>query len=175
MAEERIDIVITERGSRVVRRNIEDIGNSARKSADGVDLLKRALAALGGAVAARELVRLLDTYTNLNNRLRATGLEAQNLTAVYQELRAVANDTRSSFEGSVELYSRLALSSKELGVSQRDLIDFTKSLNQAIILSGASATEAQAGLIQLSQGMASGTLRATNCAQSSNSSRRSRT
>src|SRR5690606_16856748 len=159
MAEERIDIVITERGSRVVRRNIEDIGNSARKSADGVDLLKRALAALGGAVAARELVRLLDTYTNLNNRLRATGLEAQNLTAVYQELRAVANDTRSSFEGSVELYSRLALSSKELGVSQRDLIEFTKSLNQAIILSGASATEAQAGLIQLSQGMASGTLR----------------
>jgi len=159
MAEERIDIVITERGSRVVRRNLEDIGNSARKSADGVDLLKRALAALGGAVAARELVRLLDTYTNLNNRLRATGLEAQNLTAVYQELRAVANDTRSSFEGSVELYSRLALSSKELGVSQRDLIEFTKSLNQAIILSGASATEAQAGLIQLSQGMASGTLR----------------
>lgn len=159
MANERIDIVITERGSRVVRRNLEDIGNSARKSADGVDFLKRALAALGGAVAARELVRLLDTYTNLNNRLRATGLEAQNLTAVYQELRAVANDTRSSFEGSVELYSRLALSSKELGVSQRDLIEFTKSLNQAIILSGASATEAQAGLIQLSQGMASGTLR----------------
>lgn len=159
MAEERIDIVITERGSRVVRRNIEDIGGSARKSADGVEFLKRALAALGGAVAARELVRLLDTYTNLNNRLRATGLEAQNLTAVYRELLAVANDTYSSFEGSVELYSRLALSSKELGVSQQDLIQFTKSLNQAIILSGASATEAQAGLIQLSQGMASGTLR----------------
>jgi tape measure domain-containing protein len=159
VAEERIDIVITERGSRVVKRNLEDIGEGARKSADGVDFLKRALSALGGAVAARELVRLLDTYTNLNNRLRATGLEAQNLTAVYQELRAVANDTRSSFEGSVELYSRLAISSKELGVSQQDLIEFTKSLNQAIILSGASATEAQAGLIQLSQGMASGTLR----------------
>ncbi|MFA7063660.1 MAG: tape measure protein, partial [Methanomethylophilus sp.] len=159
MADERIDIVITERGSRVIIRNLQDIGGSARRSADAVDFLRRALAALGGAVAARELVSLLDTYTNLRNRLRATGLEAQNLTAVYRELLAVANDTGSGFQGSVELYSRLAVSSKELGVSQQDLIEFTKSLNQAIILSGASATEAQAGLIQLSQGMASGTLR----------------
>ena len=159
MAQERIDIVITERGSRVVKRNLEDIGGGARKSADAVDFLKRALVTLGAAVSARELIRLLDTYTNLQNRLRATGLEAQNLSAVYRELLNVSNSTRSSFEGSVELYSRLALSSKELGVSQRDLIDFTKSLNQAITLSGASATEAQAGLIQLSQGMASGTLR----------------
>lgn len=159
MAEERIDIVITERGSRVVKRNLEDIGGSARKSADGVDFLKRALAALGGAVAARELVRLLDTYTNLNNRLRATGLEAQNLTAVYQQLLGVANSTRQSFEGTVETYGRLANSAKDMGLSQQELIDFTKSLNQAIALSGASATEAQAGMIQLAQGMASGVLR----------------
>lgn len=159
MAEERIDIVITERGSRVVQRNLEDIGGGARKSADGVEFLKKALATLGAAITAGELIRLMDTFTNLQNRLRATGLEAQNLSAVYRELLGVANSTRSSFEGSVELYSRLALSSKELGVSQQELIDFTKSLNQAIILSGASATEAQAGLIQLSQGMASGTLR----------------
>lgn len=159
MATERIDIVITERGSRVVKRNLEDIGGGARKSADAVDFLKKALATIGAAITAGELIRLLDTFTNLQNRLRATGLEAQNLSAVYRELLGVANSTRSSFEGSVELYSRLAISSKELGVSQQDLIDFTKSLNQAIILSGASATEAQAGLIQLSQGMASGTLR----------------
>ena len=159
MAQERIDIVITERGSRVVQRNLQDIGQTARASSGGVDSLKLALAGLGAALSVRELIRLLDTYTNLQNRLRATGLEAQNLTAVYKELLQVSNETRSSVEGSIELYSRLAISAKDLGVSQRELIDFTKSLNQAIILSGASAAEAQAGLIQLSQGMASGTLR----------------
>lgn len=46
-----------------------------------------------------------------------------------------------------------------MGLSQQELIGFTKSLNQAIALSGASATEAQAGMIQLAQGMASGVLR----------------
>ena len=159
MAEERIDIVITERGSRVVKRNLEDIGGGARKSADGVEFLKKALATLGAAITAGELVRLLDTFTNLQNRLRATGLEAQNLTAVYQQLLGVANSTRQSFEGTVETYGRLANSAKDMGLSQQELIDFTKSLNQAIALSGASATEAQAGMIQLAQGMASGVLR----------------
>ena len=159
MAEERIDIVITERGSRVVKRNLEDIGGGARKSADAVDFLKNALMTLGAALSARELVRLLDTYTNLQNRLRATGLEAQNLGAVYRSLLDVSNSTRQSLEGTVETYSRLANSAKDLGLSQQELIDFTKSLNQAIALSGASAGEAQAGMIQLAQGLASGVLR----------------
>ena len=159
MAEERIDIVITERGSRVVQRNLEDIGRSGRGAAGGVDFLKSALASLGAYLSARELVRLVDTYTNLQNRLRATGLEAQNLGAVYQSLLDVSNSTRQSLEGTVETYSRLANSAKDLGLSQQELIDFTKSLNQAIALSGASAGEAQAGMIQLAQGLASGVLR----------------
>lgn len=159
MTTENIDIRIREDGAVVVRRNIESIAPAADKSANAVDFLKKALGALGGALAAREALRLADTYTNLQNRLRATGLEGENLKAVYDSLLKASNDTRSSLEGSVELYSRLAISSKELGVSQKQLIDFTKSLNQAILLSGASAQEAQAGLIQLSQGMASGVLR----------------
>lgn len=159
MTTENIDIRIREDGAVVVRRNIESIAPAAEKSAGAIDLLKKALGALGGALAAREALRLADSYTNLQNRLRATGLEGNQLIGVYDALLKVSNDTRSSLEGSVELYSRLAISSKELGVSQQQLVDFTKSLNQAILLSGASATEAQAGLIQLSQGMASGTLR----------------
>lgn len=159
MAEERIDIVITERGSRVVQRNLNDIGGRARKSADSVDFLKRALLGLGAALSAREFVQLLDTYTNLQNRLRATGLEAQNLGAVYRELLDVSNATRTSLEGTIELYSRTAGAAKDLGVSSQELIDFTRSLNQAIALSGASATEAQAAMVQLSQGLASGALR----------------
>ncbi|APL99211.1 tail length tape measure protein [Bordetella phage MW2] len=159
MAEERIDIVITERGSRVVKRNLEDIGGSARKSAGGVDFLKNALKGLAAYVSTRELLGLMDTYTNLTNRLRATGLEAQNLTAVYRELLGVANSTRQSFEGTIELYARTAGAAKDLGVSSQELIDFTRSLNQAVALSGASATEAQAAMIQLSQGLAAGALR----------------
>lgn len=114
------------------------------------------VAALGSVYA---ILSKADEYAQLENRLRSTGLEGDNLTSIMGRLTDSANNTRSSLGATVELYSRLAISSKELGVTQSQLIDFTTSLNQAIILSGASTTEAQAGLIQLSQGMASGTLR----------------
>ncbi len=159
MAEERVDIIITEKGSRVVKRQLEGIGATSKKSAQGVDFLKKALVSLGAVVSVNELRRFLDINTQLQNRLRATGLEAENLTVVYKELLGISNDTRSSFESSVELYARLAISTKELGISQQQLLDFTKSLNQAVLLSGASATEASAGILQLSQGIASGALR----------------
>lgn len=159
MTTENIDIRIREDGAVVVRRNIESIAPAAERSAGALDFLKKALLAIGGAAAAREVLRLADSYTTLLNRLRSTGLEAGNLTGVYQALLKVSNDTRSSVEGSIELYSRLASSSKELGVSQQQLIQFTTSLNQAVILSGASAIEAENAIIQLSQGLASGTLR----------------
>ena len=74
-------------------------------------------------------------------------------------MQGIANATRSDFEATSELYARLANSSKELGVGQEQLLKFTKILNQAIVLSGASAEEAAGGIRQLAQGMASGTLR----------------
>lgn len=158
MTTETIDIRIREDGARVVNRRIQDIGSSSEKSADGVDLLKKALSSLGGVLLAKQILEMVDTFTNLQNRLRATGIEGEVLTTVYNKLLAASNATRMSLQGSVELYSRLSASSKNLGVSQQQLIDFTTSLNQAVALSGATAHEAEAALIQLSQGMATGTL-----------------
>lgn len=159
MATERIEVIVSERGTRTVRRNIEDIGGSATKAEGAVSLLNRALGLIGGGLAVRELVRLADTYTNLQNRLRLVTTDTANLARVTDELFAISNRTRSSYESTAELYSRVALSAKDLGRSQQELLQFTESLNQAVILSGASAEEASAGIIQLSQGLASGTLR----------------
>lgn len=159
MATERIDIIVSERGTRVVKRNIEDIGRGAQSAQGGVQLLRRALGALGVALGARQLINLVDTFTNLQNRLRTVTSGTGDLELATERLFAVANRTRSSYEGTVEVYARTALAAKELGVSQNELINFTESLNQAVILSGASAQEANAALIQLSQGLASGALR----------------
>lgn len=159
MATERIDIVVTERGARTVRRNIEDIGSGAQRAQGAVSLLHRALLALGGAAAVSQLVNLIDTFTNLQNRMRLVTNGTAQLNVVTAELFDIANRTRVSFEGTAEIFNRVALAAKDLGVSQQEVLNFTESLNQAIILSGASAAEAQAGMIQLAQGMASGTLR----------------
>lgn len=158
MATENIDIVVRERGARIVRRRLEDIGDTATRATRGLRLLQNALFVLGGAGIVSALQRAVDTLTNFENRIRLVTDSTAELNAVQNELFALSNRTRSSFEGSAEVYTRTALSVRELGVSQREVLQFTESLNQAVILSGASAREANAALIQLGQGLASNRL-----------------
>jgi tape measure domain-containing protein len=158
MATERIQIIVSERGSRTVRRDIESIGTGALSAERALTLLKRTLGTLGVGLAIRELVELSDTYTNIQNRLKLVTTSTQNLATVTAELFRISNETRSSFEGTAQVYARVALSAKDLGRSQKEILQFTESLNKAVILSGASAREAEGALIQLAQGLASNTL-----------------
>ncbi len=158
MATERIQIIVTESGSRVVRRNIRGIGNDARKSSAGVGALRGALLGVGSGLVVRQFAQVSDALTQVQNRLGLVTSSSEELVAVTEELFKVSNDTRSSFEATAEVYARTALSAKNLGITQRETLDFTKALNQAIILSGASAQEARNGLIQFSQGLASNRL-----------------
>lgn len=158
MTTETIDIVVRENGARVVKRALEDIGATAERSVRGLRLLQNALFVLGGAGLLSGLVRLLDTLTNFENRLTLVTRSSNELNAVQEQLFNVAARTRTSFESTSEIFTRTALAVRELGLSQQQTLDFTESLNQATILSGASTREAGAALIQLSQGLASGRL-----------------
>lgn len=159
MAAEQLIITIRADGTREVQRKLRRVGDTARRQSSNVGLMRNALLAIGGTAVIAGLGRTIDSFTNLQNRLRVVTSSTDELGAVTDELLRVSNETRSSLQTNAELYNRLALSTTQLGLSQRNLITLTQSLNQAVILSGASATEASAGLIQLSQGLASGALR----------------
>lgn len=159
MATERITILVEEKGSRVVKRRLDTIAESATIAGRDVNFLKGALKTLGGGYIIRELIRVTDVFTTMQNRLRLVTDDAVELNAVFDELVQVSNRTRSSLQNNVELFNRVSLAVRELGTSQQEVLNFTESLNQAIILSGANSLEAAAGLIQLSQGLASGVLR----------------
>ena len=158
MATERLIIEVREKGSAKANKNIAGIGKGATQAGKGVQLLKGALVALGGAAAIRQLVNLVDTFTNVQNRLRLVTTGTAQLTAVTSRLLQVSNRTRSSFEGTAQLFARTARATRNLGTSQEEVLQFTESLNQAVILSGASAIEAEQGIRQLSQGLGKGRL-----------------
>ena len=159
MATERLDIVVREDGSRVVKKNIEDIGKGAKDAASGTNLLKQALAGLGVATTLAVLQKTVDTYSSMISRLRLVTTGTENLATVNDRLFASANRTRSSYEATTELFAKLSTGARQLGVSQTDLLQITETVNQAIAVSGASATEAAGGLRQLGQAIASGSLR----------------
>lgn len=145
------------------RRAQEAIRDQTNQTGRAVSGLRRQftglLAGFTAVVAVREFAQVSDQLTNVRNRLRLVTDSEQELIGTQNELLAISERTRSSFDGTAAIFSRLAVSADELGTTNQELLRFTESLNQAIILSGASATEANAGLIQLSQGLASGALR----------------
>jgi tape measure domain-containing protein len=131
--------------------------NDAASKVQGI--LRKTFLGVSVSLLLRELVQLSDEFVQIQNRLRVVTDSEAELAAVTEDLLGVANRTRSSFQATAELYSRTALATRELGLTQDQTLQFTESLNQAMILSGASAQEARAGSIQLSQGLASNTLR----------------
>jgi tape measure domain-containing protein len=114
---------------------------------------------VGIAAAARQLGVFADSLTNVQNRIRLVTKDTAQLNAVTKKLFDIAARTRTGFSATATIFSRTALAVKDLGLSLQETLDFTEALNQAIVLSGVKAQEANAGLIQLSQGLASGTLR----------------
>lgn len=159
MTDFRINVIIDPKGAtqggKAVERQLGKVESSANRVQTA---LKRAFAFLTVGFAIKEIVNFADSLTDLQNRLRLLVPEQQQLVKTTRDLLGVANSTRTAFEGTVILYQRLGLATRELGVDNGDLLGIVKSINQALILSGASAKEANNGLIQLSQGIAANRL-----------------
>lgn len=119
----------------------------------------RAGTALLGIFSVRELGRASDTMRTIENRLRLVTSSAEELAFVQDRLLQIANKTNNAYLSTVELYSRVARSAAQLNLTQRELLELTEGINNAVLVSGATAQEAAAGLVQFAQGLASGALR----------------
>jgi tape measure domain-containing protein len=155
MVERVIRVTVDPSGA---RSGLSAIRTSADQTTKSFDNLKGGIAAAIASLGVRELAQYADTYTLLNNRLKLVTASQAEQNRVQSELIQLANQTRSPLEGTVELYSRAARATEELGLSQRETLDITRTVNQAIQISGATAAEAAGGVIQFAQGLASGRL-----------------
>lgn len=160
MATERYDIVINERGAKEVNRDITSIGDAADRSASSVDLLKRALGGLTVLAVLRSTMQLAETFTELNNKLMVATGSVGAATSAFQRLLAISNKTRSPLESNVQLFQRLSMAAGELGATQNQLYQFVENIGTALAIQGGSAEQARGALLQLSQAMGAGIVRA---------------
>lgn len=172
MADTTLRVAIDGSRARTDARALENDLDRLKRSGDGVDSSVRRLNStllgfskinlagtltLGAAVTG--FVRLADESANLNARLKLATASTAELTRAQTALFAIAQSTSSSFAETSDLYARFANATRVLGISQERLLGITTSVNQAVQLSGASAGAANAALIQLGQGLSSGSLR----------------
>jgi len=164
-------------GAELMVNSLEKVQIEAKKAGTQAEKLENKTKSLGGrmgklgsiahalglslasAFGVVQFVKVVDQMKLLENRMRIVTRTTSELNDVQRKLAEISVETRSDLVANSDLFARLALSTKGQGVATKQLLDLTRSLNQAIVLSGATAREAEAGLIQLSQGLASGTLR----------------
>jgi len=115
------------------------------------------VSALTGAV--RGIANAADSYNLMNARLKlATGSQEEFNTA-QSELRRIATATQAPLESLATLYQRISRPLKEAGRSQKDILAVTEAVATSFRVSGASAQEAENGVIQFAQALGSGALR----------------
>lgn len=128
--------------------------------AAGLLSLRGMLTGVAAALSASKVIEYTDAYTRMTNALKVAGLEGKDLTNVYQQLLDSAQRNAAPIESLVTLYGRAALVQKELGVSTQELISFTDRVALALRVAGTDAQSASGALLQLSQALGSGIVRA---------------
>lgn len=134
-----------------MNRNLENSFSSL-----GANVAK-AFALIGGAKGLQELA---DSAIKIENAMKVAGLSGDALTKTLDQLYGVALKNHIPIEALAQLYSRVSLQQKELGVSSQQLVGFTDLVGKALRVSGTSATEAAGPMLQLAQALGSGTVHA---------------
>jgi len=70
----------------------------------------------------------------------------------------IAQQTRQGLKETADLYYKVADSVRSMGLSQQQVLQHTRAVSQAIVISGSSAESAKAALVQYGQAMASNRL-----------------
>ncbi|MGC2866879.1 MULTISPECIES: tape measure protein [Proteus] len=136
-------------------RTSQSVNNTERS----MQSLSKVAAALTGYLSASMVASYAEAWTELNNKLSNSVRASESLVDVTQRIFDISQTTRSSLDATATLYARLERGTREYNTSAEDLAKLTTIINQGFIVSGATATEAENAIIQLSQGIASGVLR----------------
>jgi len=122
--------------------------------------LQKAFAFFATGYAANAAKQFIDANIRITNALKIAGLQGTQLTQVYDRLFASAQKNGAPFEALATLYGRVSQVQSALGASSEDLLKFTDNVAAALRVTGRSAEESQGALLQLSQALSTGTVRA---------------
>ena len=153
--------------SRQAKQDIKSLGNSIKGIETTINNTTSAIrklaigltAALTGGAVVKAFSSASDSIVGLENRLALVVGRGQELTKTMKSIRETAAQTRLPVRVAADTFNRLGISLKGSNKTSEELIKATKTILQTATISGATASSAEAAIIQLGQGLASGTLR----------------
>ncbi len=149
-----------EKGFNRARKSLADFNKNISDTIKLVIAMGAAWTAIKILSLAKDTLLLADSWTLLEGRLKLVTKGTEQLTRVEHNLYLTALNTHQAFEATATLYTGLARSTRELGISEQQLIGYTTTLNQAMVVSGATQDAAKNATMQLNQAMMGGVVRA---------------
>ena len=145
----------------------QQAASSHRKISEGVQSISTQMGALRnqmlsmvginlGAHMLKDVVATADAYKNVEAKVKLVAGANADLAGEMARIKQVAIETYSSLDATAELYTRILRAGNLTG---QQALDITRTINQSIQLSGASAQASEAAVRQLVQGLQSGVLR----------------
>jgi len=133
------------------------VGSSISKI--GPKLLGVTAAAATVGIAFKAVIDSTREFQTLQNQLKLVTNGTEDLARTTDKLRNMAVANRTSFAATAELYTKLKVSTEELGMSTSDVEEITTKLSQALQVAGADAGTSAGVIKQFGQAMASGVVR----------------
>jgi tape measure domain-containing protein len=115
--------------------------------------------AYAAAAALKGIAAQADAYNLMNARLKLATDSQEEFTTAQTELARIAQATQAPISSLVTLYNRISRPLKEAGRSQADIVKVTEAVATSFRVSGATAQEAENGVIQFAQALGAGALR----------------
>lgn len=148
---------------------LTDAARATEQASSSGDRLTNTLKGMLGAFSAISAVKWLastsDAMTSINARLELMTGNAEDAAAAQNEIYAAAQRSRGAYTEMANLVSQLGMMAPEAfsdpagNLNVNELVTFAEQLQKQMTISGASDQSAAAAMVQLTQGLSSGTLR----------------
>lgn len=158
MVSQIINVIVNSKGAVTVQKQLSAIGETAKQTSTYLNGLRAILASALTFSGLGSIVETVDTFTQLQNRLRLVSDSADMVSTSWERLLGIANTSYSTLDSTVNLYYRVAQAYKAWGESAEDAFEFTELFQKSAILSGSTMQTTAQAVYQFSQALNKGKL-----------------
>lgn len=155
---------VVARSTQAIDRNLATVDTAfdrAGAAAQGAGVLMRgAFAAVAGAGLIGGIIKQVDAYGQMSDRMKAAAGSATEYQLVQEHLLQTANDTYRPLAEAQELYIRTAGVMRSLGFNTQQTLDITDSFSFLLVTNAAAADKAGSALDAYSKALQTGKVEA---------------
>ena len=140
---------------KTTQQSVNNASNSLNKL---VGKFKSVASTIGAGIGISKVIETSDMMSNLHTRLNLMNDGLQTTDELQEKIFQSAQNSRGAYQDMAEMVAKLGVNAKDAFKSSDQIVKFGENMNKIFKLGGASSVEQSAGMLQLTQALASGKL-----------------